>query len=101
MDHIFFTTSGRGMDSVPMISDNSGLNLTAFTPPFDFVLAAPSFFLAGAPLFFFEAVFQSSSESGSELSARFLRPPALPPVRPFFLPGVFFPGLYSSSLPSS
>ena len=103
MDHIFFTTSGRGIDSVPMISDNSGLSLTAFTPPpFALTVAEPSPFLAGVPRFFLVAVFQSSSESsGSELSARFFRPPAFPPLRPLFLPGDFFPGLYDSSLPSS
>jgi hypothetical protein len=97
IDHIFFTTSGRGMDSVPIISDNSGLSLTAFTPPFAvFALAVVELspFLAGVPRFFFEAVFQSSSESsGSELSARFFLPPALPPLRPLFFPGDFFPGL--------
>ena len=103
MDHIFFTTSGRGIDSVPMISDNSGLSLTAFTPPpFALTVAEPSPFLAGVPRFFLVAVFQSSSESsGSELSARFFRPPAFPPLRPLFLPEDFFPGLYDSSLPSS
>lgn len=97
IDHIFFTTSGRGMDSVPIISDNSGLSLTAFTPPFAvFALAVVELspFLAGVPRFFFEAVFQSSSESsGSEVSARFFLPPALPPLRPLFFPGDFFPGL--------
>lgn len=107
IDHIFFTTSGRGMDSVPIISDNSGLSLTAFTPPFGVLALAvvePSPFLAGVPLFFLEAFFQSSSESsGSELSARFFLPPTapLPALRPLFFPGDFFPGLYDSSLPPS
>lgn len=60
-------------------------------------------FLAGGPRFLLVAFFQSSSESsGSELSTRFLRPGApRPPRAPFFLPGDFFPGLYSSSLPPS
>lgn len=103
MDHIFFTTSGRGIVSEPTRSDNSGLSLTALTP-LDLAGVLPSPFLAGVPLFFFEAAFQSSSESSSELSARFLRPPALPalrPLPPFFPPPDFLPGLYSSSLPSS
>lgn len=104
IDHIFLTTSGRGIDSQPTMSESSGLNLTALTPPFDFALPPPSLFLAGVPRFFLEAAFQSSSDSGSELSAaRFFRPLAFPALRPFFFPPpeVFFPGLYSSSLPSS
>jgi len=100
MDHIFLTTSGRGIESTPIISESSGLSLTVLLAR---GLGVPSPFLAGGPRFLLVAFFQSSSESsGSELSTRFLRPGApRPPRAPFFLPGDFFPGLYSSSLPPS
>ena len=100
MDHIFLTTSGRGIESTPIISESSALSLTVLLA---FGLGVPSPFLAGGPRFLLVAFFQSSSESsGSELSIRFLRPGApRPPRAPFFLPGDFFPGLYSSSLPPS
>ena len=100
MDHIFLTTSGRGIESTPIISESSGLSLTVLLAR---GLGVPSPFLAVGPRFLLVAFFQSSSESsGSELSIRFLRPGVpRPPRTPFFLPGDFLPGLYSSSLPPS